>query len=536
MAHKRKSSGQEMANTLLGFELPNHESILIMYSDLIRNALDSFHDYVAKNLSACQNHRAARVSPFWAEHFKDRKNFPDTQDFLAFRRGDFLYGIGDTKESNPEQKRREFSEVCKSIELFTPTAFVEQLREPFLGAPLVFPFGNTTLSTSYILNAGTTYRILELLRQHGPANRPLHLCEIGAGWGACASQLHQVCDIASYTIIDLPENLCLSSTYLGATVEHVQRKFIDCTTGNSERHQPATINFGLPAAIDNLPGPYDVIINTVSLQEMDRETVDAYFSWAKEVLADDGILISFNAHDKAGIRRPSQYLHEGLALLHMAPFRKVPAGYFNTIPYEMVFRPSRAEISADLISAADAIGEMIQLGLDEQVAPLAEAALSPSGLQKVSRQFSKLQAFFYASDEVSRQTILTELLKEYPGALSSYLAGNYHFAKGDFPEARGHIASALSEALGGFAEIRSRVLLASMEHKGPNAKRSHTDTLAALEAKAGGLLEEIRRILDRNSTGALQDHIARVLDCPIETRLTTRAVLGKLRRRLMAFS
>jgi putative sugar O-methyltransferase len=508
----------------------------IMYSDFIQHSLDSFHEYVANNLPVCRNHRAARVSPFWAELFSNRKNFPDTQDFLAFRRGDFLYGIGDTKPSSTAQKRQEFANVCKSMELFTPSTFIESLREPFLGAPLVFPYGRNSLSTSYVLNAGTTWRIKELLRQHGPQGRALHVCEIGAGWGACASQLHQVCDVASYTIIDLPENLCLSSTYLRTTLTGRQPHFLDCTPGATVQPVQAALYFGLPAAIDNLPGPYDLIINTLSFQEMDQETVDAYFSWAAKVLAPDGVIVSFNAHDKAGILRPSQYLTDGLALVHMAPFRRVPAGYFNTIPYEMVFRRSDGPQQAGQIAAVDALGEMIQLGLDGQLAPLAEAAVgarqSPS--QEDTPPFTALQDFFYAETETQRLTTLQTLLSVFPGAISEYLAGTYHFARNDFGRARPHLESALADSLDGFAEIRAHVLLAAMgSRKGANKNRRIAETLRLLEPKAGGLLTEIEMILERQAVSALQDHIARVLDCTVETPLTVRAFLGKIRRALV---
>jgi len=507
-----------------------------MYSDIIQQSLQRFHEYAANNIPACRNHRAARVSQFWVEHFSDRKNFPDTQDFLAFRRGDFLYGVGDTKPSSAEQKQREFKSVCKSMELFTPSSFIEGLREPFLGAPLVFPYGNNSLSTSYVLNAGTTWRIKELLRQHGPQGRALNVCEIGAGWGACASQLHQVCDVASYTIIDLPENLCLSSTYLRNTLTGRQPHFIDCTPDAIIKPGQAALCFGLPAAVDNLPGPYDLIINTVSFQEMDRETVEAYLSWGSKVLAPDGILVSFNAHDKAGIVRPSQYLTEGLALVHMAPFRRVPAGYFNTIPYEMVFRRSNGPLRDGQTAAMDALGEMIQLGLDGQLMSLAEVVTgarqypSPEG----APPFAELQNFFYAETETQRLATLKTLLSVFPGGISEYLAGTYHFARNDFGRARPHLECALENSLDGYAEIRALVLLAAMGGRSGGDKHRRTaETLRLLEPKAGGLLPEIQVILEKQAVSALQDHIARVLDCTFEKPLTVRALLGRVRRELM---
>ena len=307
--------------------------------------LSAFHEYVARNVEHFQAHPAARVSEFWVEHFKDRQNFPSASDFLAFRRENFLYGIGYTGPAAIDRKKAEFSETVLSITLFTPPEFISGLREPVLGAPLVFPFGNTHFSSSFVLNAGTAWRIKSLNDRFGK-NGKIHVAEIGAGWGACATQLLQVSEIESYTIVDLPENLCLSSTYLKHFNEKLDAQFVECV-GSAVLVPKSGLIFALPPAIDRLKGPYDLIINTMSFQEMDLETVDTYLNWAHSALAPGGLLISFNSHDKSGIHKASQYLHNGLKLVHMAPFRKVPTGWFNTIPYEMVFRREESSISKD---------------------------------------------------------------------------------------------------------------------------------------------------------------------------------------------
>lgn len=126
------------------------------------------------------------------------------------------------------------------------------------------------------------------------------------------------------------------------------------------------------------------------------------------------------------------------------------------------------------------------------------------------------------------------MLSVLPGAISEYLAGTYHFARNDFGRARPHLESALADSLDGFAEIRAHVLLAAMgSRKGADKNRRTAETLRLLEPKAGGLLTEIEMILERQAVSALQDHIARVLDCTVETPLTVRAFLGKVRRELV---
>ena len=217
-----------------------------MYSDTISSALERFHHYLSQNLPFCRDHKAARVSAFWTEHFSDRSNFPTVPDFLAFRQGDFLYGIGDTKQSSTEQKQREFEDIRKSIGLFAPDDFVSSLHEPYLGAPLVFRNADNWQSGSFVLNAGTTWRVRELVERYGPRGRGLHGCEIGAGWGACAYQLHQAADILSYTIVDLPENLCLSSTYLTAVLPDRVAQFVDCEPGGQQPPASGTLHCGQP--------------------------------------------------------------------------------------------------------------------------------------------------------------------------------------------------------------------------------------------------------------------------------------------------
>jgi len=481
----------------------------MIYSDQISRTLDGFHAYIARNLAACAQHPAARVSSFWSEHFADRRNFPDVREFLSFRRGNFLYGIGDTGPATPEQKQREFDEISNSMLLFTPQEFIERLREPVLGAPLVYACGDAVLSSSYVLNAGTAWRVSELTKRYGKGEGSLHVCEIGAGWGACASQLHQVCDIASYTIVDLPENLCLSSTYLALTLPERKAGFVECTPSSRVAPESNTLNFALPPAIDNLSGPYDLIINTMSFQEMDRETVDEYFRWAARSLAPGGLLLSFNAHDKAGIIRPSEYMHEGLQLLHVAPFRKIPAGYFNTIPYETVFRRADGINQAELTPAFDAIGELVQLGLDSDVAELAAGALVKSSSESLAR-LGLIRDFLYAQNEERRQAVLTQLLYEDKSSVGSFLAGNYWFAQGDMQAAQGYLAKSISTGLQDFALLRARVLLAAID-----PAHSAETVLKEIAAFGGGLDGEIAPLVSNRDVSKLQNHIARVLDCPV---------------------
>lgn len=500
----------------------------MIYSDQISNALNTFHDYISRNISACKNHPASRVSAFWAEHFADRGNFPDVREFMTFRRGNYVYGIGDTAPASPARKQQEFDMVSRSMALLVPQEYIEKLREPVIGAPLVYSLGNAQISASYLLNAGTSWRIAELLRQHGLEGRPLRICEIGAGWGACSRQLHEICNVASYTIIDLPENLCLSSAYLSTTLPERSAHFVEC---GQDGQAQGELRFALPPAIDRLNGPFDLIINTMSFQEMDRETVDTYFSWVARVLAQDGVLMSFNAHDKAGILRPSDYLHSGLKLCHLMPFRKVPAGYFNTIPYEAVFRRADVAMGSAVAAAIDALGEMVQLGLDSDIAQWSRQTLVEQD-PAIIAWLEKVREFFYANNESSRQRSLDALTKagEQFVAVAAFLAGNYWYAQGHFDVARLNLERSLECGLQDFAAIRATVLLTSLQKN-----RNVDHLLARLAGSAGGLDEEISAIIKAGDIARMQDHISRVLDCSVSRSGNSRGIVRNVLARLNIF-
>jgi hypothetical protein len=60
---------------------------------------------------------------------------------------------------------------------------------------------------------------------------------------------------------------------------------------------------------------------------------------------------------------------------------------------------------------------------------------------------------------------------------------------------------------------------------------------AGLEALAGGLFTEIQRIIENRDISSVQNHIARVLDCPVNTPAVAVAVgfMRKARNRLARF-
>lgn len=496
-----------------------------MKSQKLKAALDQYTHYLENNIDHCKNHPASRTSQFWKEHFEARLNFPTLIDFVSFRQSDYLYGIGETRQSNLKQKRLEFDQTLKSTSLSTPRTFLESLSEPVFGAPLLFTEQDICLSNSFLINAGTAWRILNLIQEFYPQDKPLNILEIGAGWGACAYILMQQANVNSYSIIDLPENLCLSSVYHSVTQEQKEIKFLECSPEqNYEELQVDTIQFGLPPAIDNISSSFDIIINTLSFQEMDKESVDEYLAFAQSRLVENGLVISFNAHQKAGIRFPREYYHNGFQLKHMQPFRKVPAGFFNTIPYEMVFQKQAYKPQEDEKLIIDVYGELMQLGLEERFLP------APHTKQEKLDELNLIYDFFNSANEADREKSIDQLMHSFMNMRTVFLAGNYAFLNNNFSEAEKQLNQAIELGLNGFALVRAHTMLALIKDNSSGSSENPLPNLKDENISAAGLSEEIAGYIDDKNFTGIQGHISRVLKIDSQHNDYGKRALGRIKR------
>jgi putative sugar O-methyltransferase len=97
---------------------------------------------------------------------------------------------------------------------------------------------------------------------------PQTVVEVGAGFGRTAHMLlHELEDIDTYMVIDLPETLQLSRAYLTEVLPpRLASKCVFVTTDRAEE------------AIGSLTSPVDLAIQIDGLQEMRASTIDYYYS------------------------------------------------------------------------------------------------------------------------------------------------------------------------------------------------------------------------------------------------------------------
>jgi SAM-dependent methyltransferase len=371
----------------------------------------------------------ADVSEFWREYLDARPSYPSFNDALVLRRGaTWPLAERGADAADPDAERPWAESAWFVTTLETPQGFVAQLEESPVGAPVTFEFEGRPYSAGFLTNALTTWRIAHWVAQRG-LSKPLRVLEIGAGYGQVAHQLHQLLPIELYAVCDLPENLFLGAYYLQANLPDRAVAFV----GADGTAPTEGLAFTIPPFLERLGGGFDVIVNTYSFQEMNRESVEEYFRFAETALAPEGFLYSLNTHGKAGVTRPSEYPVAPYDLLGFTPVRRFPFQATATAPYELVLGRadgSRASADAETIRLGlDALGRALQLGLQLELAELcqrlAEGSLSEPDLEWLRAVDSLFEsADPEAKEHAAQRAVATGVAPE----ASAFLAGALAFA------------------------------------------------------------------------------------------------------------
>lgn len=436
--------------------------------DRLRATIAAVRSHIERNAEISSQTPAGRTSEFWTALLRDRSGYPDINGMMVFRRAGHAYGVGDDRQGNEKREREYCARMHHIFRRMVSAEFVARLSESAFGSPFVYEHDGIVRSASFWINAATTYRVTDFIRRFGKRG-PLRVLEIGAGWGACVHQLHDAVDVESCAIVDLPENLYLSTIYLSNALPDRRLELVDARGPVITAIRKRTLVACLPATIERLRTTFDLILNSFSLQEMALESVRAYLEWIETVLADDGIFVSLNAHAKAGVRNPSDYGFGRFHIHHWGVFRKSPPGFLNTIPYEVVLGRRSLESPVYDPSSQDALGWLIQLGLDDDLQPLCTAFAAGSLDQGQERLLSAYNQFFAAETDTARERSLAALERHDGSAIWPYISAHQALVTHDYPACGRLIAEACSRGLGGFARIRAEVMLAALERK--NASR-----------------------------------------------------------------
>ena len=273
------------------------------------------------------------LSEFWKSLLNKRTNFPDEEKLKNFLSNDSTYGYGNFLGQNSDDF---FKRFVDTITPETPLGFLSRFIDPGFGGPIRHHYKGVNCSVIFLHNAPTSYRVQQL-----PLKNGLCVLEIGAGVGVVAYQLSQILDIKKYTIVDIPESLYLSYLYLSENTKKT------CVFSSQEKIENG-FEFAMPNQLHNVDTQFDLVINTISMGEMDLSMVETYKEFIKERLTADGFFFSINTHGKAGIKKPSQYLIDGMRLYSIEPWvRRAHNSFFSKLHYEIIQTKNIGEVITD---------------------------------------------------------------------------------------------------------------------------------------------------------------------------------------------
>ena len=425
------------------------------------------------------------VSEFWAEILAHRGSYPDFNDMLLMRRGS-TYPLADRAKVADLQAERAYAHAAQQVvSRDVPPDFLAATQESSFGGPLAFDFGDYTLSAGGLVNALTAFRIVSWCERAGLKDRALNILEIGAGYGQVALQLHQHLDIERYTICDLPENGFLGAFYLQANLLGPAAYW---EPGGYEGPEASRLVFAPPSRLDRLEGPYDLIVNSYSFQEMTRASVRAYLAHASTTLAPDGLLYSLNAHGKSGVEHPHEYRVASLRLRGMRSVRRFPWQLFGTVPYELVQGgPGAPPLPFD--QHLDALGRAMQLGLHSELDRIGRSICDGSLTNSEREWLSDVARVLAPGDASASRLAAARRIADtsVEPTVSAYLAGTLEFARGDRTRAEDLLERA-SQGLDQSA-ARQRALLMLAAQRYANGRREEGRRLAGLATELAPHLE-----------------------------------------------
>lgn len=459
------------------------------------------------------------VSGFWAEILAGRANYPSFEEMLSMRRG-ATYPMAERRNLEDEEAELEYARAAHDVaSKSVPAAFLDGLEEPPFGSPVQFDLGGRRLSANCLVNAVTVHSILETLRRAGIAGRPLRILEIGAGFGQAARMLIERLDVRNYAVCDLPENLFLSAFYLQALFPEQTASF-----GGGD----AGLAFVVPPHAARLAGPFDLVLNSYSFQEMNRASVEEYFSLAMRTLADDGRFYSLNSHGKDEIAWPSEYPTGAFRIERLASPRKFPFQLNATIPYELVLGLRRQGDDGDprvVADGLDGIGCAFQLGLDEELAELCERFAADSLDARQLAWVEHLAGLFRAPRISEKRAHAGGLCASgVLPAVSAYLAGCLAYATNEPAEASHRLSDALPGLGASLARIHATAMLGTLAADG--SARNEARRLA--EELAPHLAAQVADL--GSSRDAYAPHIRACLRLEAHARTPSGKIRSSIRR------
>ncbi len=204
--------------------------------------------------------KKSKPAPLWDSVKELYRDF-DLQSFRAIGGVNDRLGVWGAKHNSSRYYKSlmfEFSMYLNNL-LFNKgiddvrdiTATLNKIKNQNLGSPPTIRLDETDVSLDYLWGLEEYIFCLDTLSEVDS------ICEIGAGFGRTCHTFLSLTDIASYTIVDLPEILALSKAYLSEVLdkkEYEKIRFVSADDYASVQEFDLAININSLQEMPNLVG------------------------------------------------------------------------------------------------------------------------------------------------------------------------------------------------------------------------------------------------------------------------------------------
>ena len=243
-----------------------------------------------KNLKNIQkqriNSKYYNIHPNWQNYFKQQKRFNiySINNFLDQRKK-IAFGIGITR-NNYADEYESFKFLYNIQNSSNPNfnLYLNKIECEKIFGEIPIKYKKHNLTRSNLMNAETAFYLNESLSGL-LSKREINILEIGSGYGELCRHLikYSKLDISKYHLVDLPKNLLFAEKYLTKIFNNSHNLETRISNFYNQKNKLSSILFHLPHEIESLE-KYDLIINTYSFQEMDKETTLSYFKYISNLI------------------------------------------------------------------------------------------------------------------------------------------------------------------------------------------------------------------------------------------------------------
>ncbi len=391
----------------------------------------SIHSSLLKSFEKQEKNEYYRYSTLWSGIFSHRRPTRELSDLLVALNEASTATEG-VAGKVPDNKKNLFVDYHKT---FMDSSWLEEYPMSWLGAPSVLDFDDHPAAVQYLNNLKLFIDFKSSLEAaKAVKGKPLHVVEIGAGYGGLAYFMLKSGLVASYTIIDLPENLKISAFYLSQNFSDrsYNASLIPDAIAGSERKDLNFVAAGNIGALSKWK--FDLAINSDSLGEMPANTASAYVKWIHEHLNTEGYFFTKNGHNRGidSVQFPHEYGYSAYKLVSLKPPGHISYLFDDFSHYALLQKTETVSKPVYPEYYFDVIGSLYATGLQDELTAISDSFVNNQLTSEEERFLKTCDRFFTAKAPKEKSRILEdqpftgdyEACVWYLNGLSKFLAGD----------------------------------------------------------------------------------------------------------------